>query len=262
MARKKKAAEAAAGAPEWMATYSDLVTLLFCFFVLLYAFSYPDVAKLAEIAASFGNEASLIDWEIGDSIMESISNGIMDMPPIVEEGKDDEEGSSESKTTQEATVNDFLATWTDFEVYSEEDPAFKDVTVVATEHSIKFNLGDMYFDSGKDVLKPDAIEVLRKIAEVFAGYPDYDVYIEGHTDNIPISTGRFPDNWALSSGRAESVGKFFINECNIAPSRITTSGFGEYKPIADNATPEGRQKNRRVEIRIVKTVKDADVISQ
>jgi chemotaxis protein MotB len=245
-----------------MATYSDLVTLLFCFFVLLYAMSKPDVQKLVAIAASFGQQASLIDWEVGDSIMGSISNGIMDMPPIVDEGKDDEEGDSQSdQSNDDAVISQFLADFMDFDVYS-ENSAMKNVTVETTEHSIKFNLGDMFFDSGRDDLKPEAIEVLRAIADAYTktpDYEDYDVFIEGHTDTVPISTGRFPDNWSLSSGRAESVGRFFINECGISPVRITTSGFGEHRPIAGNDTAEGRQRNRRVEIRIVKAVNEADV---
>lgn len=259
MARDKKPEEVKAGAPEWMATYSDLVTLLFCFFVLLFAMSKTDPAKLMAIAQSLGQTISVIDWGAGDSILDAISNGIMDMPPITKAG----EANKDDKNEAGKDVSDALKQMADdFITYFPQDSSSQNVEVEATEQSIKLRLGDMLFDSGSDQLKPTAVEVLSVVADSLAEYPEYDIYIEGHTDNRPIRNARFPDNWALSSGRAQSVGRFFINDFNMDPQRITTIGYGEYRPLDTNETPEGRQRNRRVEIRIVKKVNEEEVIGQ
>lgn len=259
MARKKQEEEAAAGAPEWMATYSDLVTLLFCFFVLLYAMSKPDESKMQAVAASLGQSISIIDWAAGDSILDTVNNGIMEMPPMTKAGEENKDDKDEVKKDVAEAIKQMSD---DFITYFKQESSMQNIEIEATEQSIKFNLGDMLFDSGSDGLKPTAVEVLSVIAEKMIEYEDYEIYIEGHTDNVPIKTVRFPDNWALSSGRAESVGRFFIDECGINPQRIKTSGRGEYCPIDTNDTPEGRQRNRRVEIRIVKKVNEEDVIGQ
>lgn len=259
MARNKKPEEPKAGAPEWMATYSDLVTLLFCFFVLLFAMSKTDPAKLMAISQSLGQTISVIDWGAGDSILDSISNGIMEMPPVTKAGED----NKDDKDDAGKDISDALKKMADdFITYFPQDSSSQTVEVEATEQSIKLSFGDMLFDSGSDQLKPAAIDILSIVAESLLEYPEYDVYIEGHTDNRPIGTARFPDNWALSSARAQSVGRFFINEFNMNPKSITTIGYGEYRPLDTNDTPEGRQRNRRVEIRIVKKVNDEEVIDQ
>ena len=257
--RKRKQEEASGGTPAWMATYSDLVTLLFAFFVLLFAMSKPDVNKLIQISSAFGQNVSLIDWAVGDSILENMSNGIMDMPPITQEGKDGDKDQNDESTSE--AQEEFPDMGEDFPTYWAENAALEDVFVEATEHSIHFRLGDMLFDSGRADIKTEALDVLAEIAGEFDKYPDYDVVIEGHTDNVPINTARFPSNWALSSGRAESVGRFFIEDCGIDPVRITAVGYGEYRPIDTNDTAEGKANNRRVEIRLVRNVNEADIIN-
>ena len=107
------------------------------------------------------------------------------------------------------------------------------------------------FDSGKADLKPEAISILDKIGIQLAKYPNNRIRFEGHTDNRPINTPQFPSNWELSAARAIAVAKYYINELNFTPSQFSTEGFGEYVPIADNSTAEGRAKNRRVEIKIL-----------
>ncbi|MDR1689586.1 MAG: OmpA family protein [Clostridiales bacterium] len=242
-----------------MATYSDLVTLLFCFFVLLYAMSKPDVNKLLQISQSIGQNLSIIDWSSGTTILEAMGNGIIEMPLITESGSGGK--SKEGDSGEVADTPENVSPQGDFPTY-QEFSTFNNVQIEATAHSLKFNLGDMLFDSGSDILKPEATEILDFVTREYLGnYPDYEIYIEGHTDNRPISTARFPDNWSLSSGRAESVGRYFIEFCAVAPERITAIGRGEYQPIATNDTAEGRQQNRRVEIRIVKSIAEESEIT-
>ena len=115
-------------------------------------------------------------------------------------------------------------------------------------------MGETTFDSGKAEIKPEMIPLLEKVGSILKELKG-DITIAGHTDNVPIKGGPFKSNLALSMARAASVADFFIHKVKLDPSRISTMGFGEYRPIASNKTPEGREKNRRVEI-ILSTMPD------
>jgi len=113
-------------------------------------------------------------------------------------------------------------------------------------------LSEVFFDSGKDVIRGDGKESLQKVAEVLKqNVPNSNVAIEGHTDNQPIKYSRWKSNWELSSARALAVLHYLIDECKVKPTRLSANGYGEFKPVASNDTKEGRQKNRRVEIVIL-----------
>jgi len=113
-------------------------------------------------------------------------------------------------------------------------------------------LSEVFFDSGKDVIRGDGKESLQKVAEVLKqNVPNSNVAIEGHTDNQPIKYSRWKSNWELSSARALAVVHYLIDECKVKPTRLSANGYGEFKPVASNDTKEGRQKNRRVEIVIL-----------
>jgi chemotaxis protein MotB len=111
---------------------------------------------------------------------------------------------------------------------------------------------DILFDSGKAKLKKDAYPILKKIAVVLnENVPERDVGVEGHTDNLPIKHSSWKSNWELSTARATSVLHYLIDECQVAPQRLSAIGYGEFRPIASNDTKAGRAKNRRVEIIIL-----------
>lgn len=110
-------------------------------------------------------------------------------------------------------------------------------------------LAEVFFDSGKDVIRQEGFSVLEKVAKILnEKVSDSAVAIEGHTDNEPIKYSNWLSNWELSAHRALAVLHYFIDKCNIDPTRLSANGYGEYKPVATNDTKEGRQKNRRVEI--------------
>ncbi|MBD3264534.1 MAG: OmpA family protein [Candidatus Omnitrophica bacterium] len=111
-------------------------------------------------------------------------------------------------------------------------------------------LAEVFFDSGKAELHQDSEETLRDVGEIFReDIPEsYHMRIEGHTDNEPIKYSPWKSNWELASARALAVLHFFIDECGIAPGRISAESYGEHHPVVDNSTPEGKRENRRVEI--------------
>ncbi|RMG92597.1 MAG: chemotaxis protein MotB [Candidatus Dadabacteria bacterium] len=115
-------------------------------------------------------------------------------------------------------------------------------------------LDEILFDSGSARIKPEGEEVLRRLGEVLKAQTEKAIVIEGHTDNVPISGAlaeRFPTNWELSTARATSVVRFLQDQVGVEPERLSAVGFGPYRPVASNDTPEGRARNRRIEIKLV-----------
>ena len=127
----------------------------------------------------------------------------------------------------------------------------KDVTISNLQGKLTVNILDrVMFDSGEAVLQPGGESVLRKIAGILAGHPELKIHVIGHTDNVPIHT-RFPSNWELSAARALAAVHFLTEKAGVDPRRVGAIGYGEYRPIADNSTAEGRARNRRIAITIL-----------
>ncbi len=127
----------------------------------------------------------------------------------------------------------------------------RDVTISKLQGKLTVNILDrVMFDSGEAIMKPDGEAVLRKIAEVLTGHPELKIQVIGHTDNVPIRN-RFPSNWELSASRALAAVHFLTEKAGVDPKRVGAVGYGEYRPIADNATPEGRARNRRIAVTIL-----------
>jgi chemotaxis protein MotB len=135
------------------------------------------------------------------------------------------------------------------EVISSQLEDIKDkIEIDGSDEEITIRLmGESTFDSGKAVIRPQMKPLLKKVAELIQGNAN-DIIIAGHTDNVPILSGPYRTNLRLSTARASAVAEYIISHSKINPQRISTMGFGEYRPIDTNETSEGRQKNRRVEI--------------
>jgi chemotaxis protein MotB len=290
MAKKKEEFKLPPGTPApWMSTFSDMMTLLMCFFVLLFSMSEIDAAKFEEVAKSFQSTVSIFKGgaqAIGDGIL--ISNGVSQLNMLDEyinsSGKaadsnndtiEDMTNSGASSEVQDAANQLGMTTEEAQELQSSidelEDQKLKlseqmaekieealqesmmsdEVDVDFTANYVLLTLnGAFLFDSGKADIKSDAIPVLNKIGVLLTKYADSDIEIEGHTDSVPLNGGRYENNDVLSSYRALAVFNYLQENAAIDPSVMKHSGRGEYMPIADNSTPEGRAKNRRVEIKI------------
>ena len=131
----------------------------------------------------------------------------------------------------------------------------KDVTISKLQGKLTVNILDrILFDSGEAILKPDGQAVMQRIADLLAKHPELKIHVIGHTDNVPIRTGarsRFASNWELSAARALAAVHFLTEQANVDPRRVGAVGYGEFRPIADNSTVEGRAKNRRIAITIL-----------
>lgn len=131
----------------------------------------------------------------------------------------------------------------------------KDVTISQLQGKLTVNILDrVMFDSGEAVLKPDGESVMHKIAEILKEHPELSIHVIGHTDNVPIhlsAHSRFASNWELSTARALAAVHFLTEEAGVDPRRLVAVGYGEFRPVADNSTPEGRAKNRRIAVTIL-----------
>lgn len=239
MSREKKPQEQKAGLPEWLATYGDLVTLLMCFFVLLFAFSSIDAQKFEAVMQSFQGSAGIL----------SGGKTLTDGPLVFN-------GMPEAQTTESPEESQKLQELKEkVEEYLEQNNLQANVLVELDARGLLLRFKDnVLFDSGKADLKPDALKILGFLGTVLntPEFAERYIRVEGHTDNVPINTIRFPSNWELSTGRASSVIRYYIENTQFKPDRFTASGYGEYYPVANNDTPEGRALNRRVDIVILR----------
>jgi chemotaxis protein MotB len=255
-----------------MSTFSDLMNLLFCFFVLLFSMSTIDEAKLNEIIASMNSTFSVFSGgatSIGDGIL--ISNGVSQLNELSEyinstgrtaESESDavsfEEYDQEPAGIQEMIdeleqanlqSNEELAELIS-EAVSESNMADQIDVSFSAQYVLLTMKGALLFDSGSAELKEECYNVLDRVGVILERYAEGEIEIDGHTDNVPMHSAKYADNEELSSARALSVFYYLISNTNLSPSSLKHSGMGERVPVADNSTAEGRSRNRRVEIRI------------
>lgn len=257
MAKKKKEEAPAPGSPAWMATFGDLMNLLLCFFVMLFSMSTIDAQKFELMAASFSKNFSVLSGgasAIGDGIL--VSNGVSQLNELDDYinsmGKTpDAEETNELEAFAEEQVKASEELSEKVEEAVEEQQLDKEVDIDFTSQYVLLTMnGALLFDSGSDQIREEALPILDKVGMILERYAESTIEIEGHTDNVPISNARFANNDELSSFRALSVFNYLIETTNLDPAMIKHSGRGEYVPVADNSTEEGRAKNRRVEIKI------------
>lgn len=229
------------GAPEWMTTYGDMVTLLLCFFVLLFAFSEIDVNKFRAIIKSFQGSLGILESGTTVEPSEYISAAL----------------EEELTTKQEKEIEDFKKLEEKLQEYLEEKGLDSDVMVTLEPRGLVLRFQDnVLFDSGKADLKEYPKTILKQIVEFFdePEFIDKAIRVEGHTDNVPTGrNSKYPTNWELSFARAGTVVRYFVEELGVDPHRVSGSGYSKYHPVAPNDTKENKAKNRRVEIVILKS---------
>lgn len=218
----------------WITTYADLVTLLLVFFVLLYSMSSLDIEKfkvaLESIQISLGEATpsrGLMEFiEVPETLDTEVS--IEKITGLKKKDKDEEIVKDISQFIQQKRMGEHIV-----------------LQVMDGKVIIRIR-GKVLFQSGKAKLNRLAYPILDEIVSVVDEYYEYSVNIKGHTDNVPISSDKFPSNWELSAVRATTVLKYLIRR-GISPSRLTATGYGEVLPLVPNNTAENRSTNRRVE---------------
>ena len=228
----------------WLVSYADFITLMFAFFVVMYATSKADIKKQMQMANSI------------DSAFRTL--GLFQQNPT-KNGAAGLAHNQESPTTPMNVVmgEELMAppeVKVDLEKLKERLSGMLSNQIA--DHTVSMKIGRDglvislreagFYDSGSADVHPSSLPILNKIATALATSP-YDIRIEGHTDNVPIHTEQFDSNWELSTTRATRLTRIFVGN-NFAPCRMSASGYAEFHPVASNDTAEGRGQNRRIDI--------------
>jgi len=209
----------------WLLTYSDLITLLLAFFIIMYSMSKIDSKKFGEMQEALSGvlKGGTLVVKQGNQIGALSGQGVLKIGFM--------------KSLGDAVKRDFQGLGNENLVNTE-----------VTERGLVIHIMESaLFEAGKAELTDEAKKTLSIVARHLASLPNH-IRIEGHTDNLPIRTPVFPSNWELSSARATEVVRFFIDDFRVKPEMISALGYGEFRPLIPNNTPENRAMNRRVDI--------------
>jgi chemotaxis protein MotB len=238
MPRKSK--QAPENHERWLVSYADFVTLLFAFFVVMFATSRVDAKRMRQIS-EFYNAFLEKDAEKVQQLLDNLAEENEPQPPL-----------SPPEARRVLTMAELTPIKAQIEKRLASLLNADRIALSLTPRGLIISLRESgFFAPGQDSFLPGTADLLTEVGAVIAELPNQPVRMEGHTDNTPIRTARFPSNWELSTGRAIAVLDLMVDRFDIDPRRVSVAGYGELRPIADNGTPEGRSKNRRVDIAIL-----------
>jgi chemotaxis protein MotB len=260
----------------WLLTYSDLITLLLAFFIILFSMSNVDKEKYKAVIESLGSVFGAVQGTAapgngkgGDINFPQFSPSTTVAPSPIPSSS----GASLSPSPSASAGQTPLATSTpdnggignaievekmnnvkqQVEGLLQKENLQNDVTVTVRDRGLEISINSrVLFNSGSADLTLSSRDLVNRIADILTPLADNQICVEGHTDNRPIHTSQFPSNWELSAARAVTVLKILLANPNLKPGNLSSIGYGEYRPIASNDTPDGRAKNRRVTIVILK----------
>ncbi len=238
------------GAPKWVVTFGDMMSLLLVFFVLLLSFANMDITKFKELMGSI-KDAFGVQREDPSSLNVPAGDGILELSKDLSISK---EQIDIAKTKESIELLKKL------ENLAEETGLEEEISNSATPDGVLMEIkGNLMFDPGEAKIKESALPLMKKIIRIIKKCP-YEITVEGHTDNVPIRSQMFPSNWELSTSRAGSVVRLLLQDKTIDHTRFKAVGYADTKPLTKNDTPENRAKNRRVNF-IFKISKDQEKIS-
>ncbi|MEI7025802.1 flagellar motor protein MotB [Paenibacillus sp. y28] len=253
----------------WLIPYADLMTLLLALFIILFASSQVDSKKYEQIMQGLNSA-----FNGGVSVMEPSSVIPINDNPMDQTKKEDYKQPSQDNATvlteqqkeqlekYEKEMQDMKALQEKVDGYIQENGLTTQLETKLTEDLLMITIRDnALFSSGSANVKPDAQKLAVAISNMLSQYPQYQVEVAGHTDTVPIRSREFESNWDLSSKRALNFMKYLLQNDQVGPARFKSIGYGEYRPIDTNDTEDGRSKNRRVEVSILRTVKQPELKS-
>jgi chemotaxis protein MotB len=252
MRRRRRLVEEPSGHDRWLISYSDFMTLLFALFVVLFASSYRDNQAIKRISQAI---------HIGFQELGAFSGGSSSSGVAYHNLEPDASIGSPSFLPADTKKEDALAPLVvdiaqlrrELEAAIGQELRDREVVMRVSPEGFVISLNELgFFNSGQADLLPGAAPKIEKIAKVLTQH-GLDLRIEGHSDNQPIHTAEFRSNWELSTARAMAVLLLLVNEAGFDPKKLSVAGYGEYRPVADNATPDGRKMNRRVDLVVVAT---------
>ncbi|MBT2292259.1 flagellar motor protein MotB [Paenibacillus albidus] len=238
----------------WLLPYSDLMTLLVALFLVMYAMSATDAKKFEEMSQAFssalaGGAGVLTEKAAAPSESQLDQGKNEKLNSVVEKNT----GQSELSKLRKKEQEDLEKLKKQFDQYIKNNGLTDLLSTKLNQSQLMITISDnALFASGQAVVKDDSRQLAKSISAMLQQFPDYDVVVQGHTDNIPISNSNYSSNWDLSADRALQFMKILLLNNNLNPRKFSAIGYGEYHPIVENSTPGGRAKNRRVEVSIIR----------
>jgi chemotaxis protein MotB len=257
--RRQRPAEEPVSHDRWLVSYADFLTLLLAFFVVLFSSSYRDNQAIKKLS-----EAIHVGFQQLGAFSGGESNGGVaypDLQPDPSHYVPPAHTQSPSPNTAAAAV-DVVKLRQQLEGAIGQELKAHEVVMRVTPEGFVVSLNELgFFNSGQADLLAGAAPKIERIAKVLS-LNGLDLRVEGHSDDQPIHTPQFRSNWELSTGRALAVMQLLVNDAGFDPSKISVAGYGQYRPVADNATPDGRRMNRRVDLVVVATAHPQSAAAQ
>jgi chemotaxis protein MotB len=255
MARKRKQEEEHENMERWLVSYADFITLLFAFFVTMYAISRVDEQKL-------GSAVESLQRALGSLITVNVTQRDAGAFPSKPATPSVSVVTPETEEAPSAEQGEFAQLAQELKAEIEGAKGELDAAKAAQLGQIKFLIDkrglvmrvpeSFFFDSGQASLRPEVIPIINVLGKSLAKIPNH-IRIEGHTDSVPIRTPQFPSNWELSTARATTIVRYLLTHFQFHPHRLSATGYAEFHPIAPNTTADGRLQNRRVDMVILST---------
>ncbi|HVJ07542.1 MAG TPA: flagellar motor protein MotB [Acidisarcina sp.] len=240
---RRRRAKAHVSHDRWLVSYADFITLLFAFFVVLYAASKADTKKQVQFALAIDSAFRSLGLFAGDKAAQNRLNAMAQAQETPANIEIENELLIPPQVRQ-----DFQKIQKNLEGLLSAQIAQHTVSIHIGHDGLVISLREAgFYDSGSAVPHSNTVPILNRIADVLRSTP-YDLRIEGHTDNVPIHTDQFESNWELSAVRATRLARIFVVDHNFAPERLSAAGYAEFHPVASNASAEGRGQNRRVDV--------------
>ncbi|AZS13119.1 flagellar motor protein MotB [Paenibacillus lutimineralis] len=237
----------------WLLPYSDLMTLLLAMFIVLFGMSSVNAEKFKAVSDAFNNVLSG-----GSGILDQSSFNSNDMQSFKVQPKPDDVKASVNELRRREQEN-LEGLKKQLDNYIKQNGLTNDLDTKLNQSQLMITISDKaLFPSGEAEVKPDARKLAEAISDMLEQFPDYEVIVSGHTDNIPISNKEYPSNWDLSSARALNFMKILMLNTQLDPQKFSAIGYGEYHPVSTNESAVGRAQNRRVEVSIIRKYVDPD----
>ncbi|WP_120464175.1 flagellar motor protein MotB [Paenibacillus aceti] len=240
----------------WLLPYSDLMTLLLAMFIVLFGMSSVNAEKFKAVSDAFTNALGGSIFEGGTGILDDGSfstSGANKMPKNPEDFK---ASVGELKRREQENLEGLKK---QLDTYIKQNGLTDDLDTKLNQSQLMITISDKaLFASGEAEVRQDARKLAEAISAMLEEFPDYEVIVSGHTDNVPISNKEFPSNWDLSSARALNFMKILMQNTHLDPKKFSAIGYGEYHPVSPNDTSSGRAQNRRVEVSIIRKYIDPD----
>ena len=235
----------------WLVSYADFITLLFAFFVVLYASSQVDKKKMGQLAFAIQSAFQEMGVFQGKNIGPPTEDG--GGGPVQPRANPDDLAMLTPPKVQGPPISrpDVGTLKRELEEVLAPEIQRHEIALHIGPDGLVISLREMgFFDSGSAIMRRDSEKAFARVAVLIKQYP-CNIRVEGHTDTVPIHTAQFKSNWELSTARATEVIRKLILQYGFAPERLSASGYGEFHPTATNATEEGRRTNRRVDLVIL-----------